>query len=160
MEKSSLDAQAERIGEVFGDLIRAYQFRDRNEICCHGVSVSQCYTLEALQRNGSMTMGQIGEFLYLDVSTVTRVIELLLVDGYVERRTDPDDRRVVRAKLTRRGTGIINRIRGELIDDYRAVLEAIPAESRDAVIKAIELLLEGFTSRGCCAERRQSVKRV
>ena len=159
MKTTSFDRQTERLAEVFGDLIRAYQFRDRNEICCHDVSVSQCYTMDALRRKGSLTMGQIGEHLYLDVSTVTRVVDQLARAGYVERVTDPDDRRVVRAKLTHDGTASFNRVRESLLDDYRGVLEAIPARSRQDVIEAIELLLQAFTSRGCCAERRPGTRR-
>jgi len=153
MAKSQLDQQTERLGVAFGDLIRAYQFRDRNEICCHDVSVSQCYTMEALNRHGPMTMGKIGEYLYLEVSTVTRVIDQLAAAGYVERVTDSNDRRVVRARLTTAGEETIGRIKGSLLNDYRGVLEAIPESSRQDVIEAIELLLEGFTSRGCCVER-------
>jgi MarR family transcriptional regulator, 2-MHQ and catechol-resistance regulon repressor len=152
--KTILDEQTERLGEAFGDLLRAYQFRDRNEICCHDVSVSQCYTMDALDRHGPLAMGEIGKHLYLDVSTVTRLVDQLTKMGYLERVPDPDDRRVIRAKLTRSGTASINRIRGSLLDDYRDVLEAIPAASRQDVIEAIELLLRAFTSRDRCAERR------
>ena len=141
MKDTILDKQTERLGEAFGDLIRAYQFRDRNEICCHDVSVSQCYTMDALYRRGPLTMGEIGEHLYLDVSTVTRLVDQLAKMGYVERIADPHDRRIVRAKLTRSGTASINRIRESLLDDYRRVLQAVPATSREDVIGAIELML-------------------
>lgn len=157
MTKSLLERQTHRLDEVFGDLIRAYQFRDRNEICCHDVSVSQCYTMDALRRYGPMTMGKIGEHLYLEVSTVTRVVDQLANAGYVERVPDPDDRRVVRAKLTHAGIEMVNGIRAALLDDYRNVLEAIPGGSRRDVIEAIELLLEAFVSRGCCAERAKTI---
>ena len=159
MKKSTLDRQTERLGEAFGDLIRAYQFRDRNEICCHDVSVSQCYAMDALRRHGPLTMGQLGEHLYLDASTVTRVIDQLAKAGYVERVTDPADRRVVRARLTRSGTASVDRIRESLLDDYRGVLEAIPVGSRQNVIDSVELLLQALLARGCCAERRPATRR-
>jgi len=154
-QKTLLDEQTERLGEAVGDLIRAYQFRDRNEICCHGVSVSQCYALEALYRNGGLTMGQLSDYLYLDVSTVTRVIDQLKGLGYVERVPDTDDRRVVRAEITRGGRAIVRKIRGSLADDYRNVIESIPVAGRNAVIAAVEQLHTAFLSRSsCCADRR------
>jgi len=160
MKKTTMETQTERLGEAFGDLIRAYQFRDRNEICCHNVSVSQCYTMDALHRHGPLTMGQLGEHLYIDVSTVTRVVDQLAKAELVERVADQGDRRVVRAKLTRRGTATVNRVRQSLLDDYQGVLEAIPAGSRQDVIEALELLLKAFTTRGCCAKRRPPIKEV
>lgn len=152
MANSQLDRQAERLGEVFGDLIRAYQFRDRNEICCQGISVSQCYALEALSRHGPMTMGQLAGLLYLDVSTVTRIVDQLLEDGRVERVADPTDRRVTRARLTAGGAEAIGRIRSLLAERYRSVLETIPPESRQAVVEAMEKIYEASVARGCCAE--------
>ena len=150
-----IDAQAERLGEAVGDLIRAYQFRDRNEICCHGVSVSQCYALDALYRKGPLTMGQLSDYLYLDVSTVTRVVDQLKGEGYIERVQDADDRRVVRAEITRGGRAMVRKIRGSLADDYRNVIESIPVAGRNAVISAVEQLHTAFLSRSsCCADRR------
>ena len=153
--RQTLDQQAERLGDAVGDLIRAYQFRDRNEICCHGVSVSQCYALDALYRKGPLAMGQLADYLYLDVSTVTRVVDQLEGEGYSERVPDPADRRVVRVEITRGGRAIVRKIRRGLVDDYRRVIEAIPAGSREAVIGAVEQLLGAFLRRSsCCADRR------
>jgi len=155
MKNTTLEKQTERLGEAFGDLLRASQFRDRNEICCHDVSVSQCYTMDALHRRGPLTMGEVGGHLYLDVSTVTRLVDQLAKMGYVERIADPNDRRIVRARLTRDGTTSINRIRGSLLDDYRRVLESVPAGSREDVIGAVELMLNAFNSRVGAASSRQ-----
>ncbi len=154
MGKTTLDGQTKRLGVAFGDLIRACQFRDRSEICCHDVSVSQCYTMEALRRRGPLTMGEISEHRYLDVGTVTRVVDQLAKMAYIKRVTDPNDRRVIRAKLTRGGAASIDRIRGSIFDDYRRVLEAVPAASREDVIEAIELLLKAFTSHTGAAPKR------
>lgn len=145
-----LDRQAERLGDVFGDLVRWYQFRDRNEICCHGVSVTQCYAMDALSRRGPLTMGRLAELLYLDVSTVTRVVDQLLRGGHVERVADPDDRRVVRARLTAEGERITLLIRSQLLDGFREVLSRIPGDSRDVLIDGIEQLYHAFVARGCC----------
>src|SRR5690606_18937495 len=43
-----LARDAAALQRALSDLIRVYQFRDRDRICCHDISVSQCYALEAL----------------------------------------------------------------------------------------------------------------
>jgi len=45
---SRLQQQTDRFYGAFAELVRAYQFRDRESVCCHGLSVVQCYALEAL----------------------------------------------------------------------------------------------------------------
>ena len=52
--KRALDNPAQRLHRAVTELVRRYQFRDRNEICCFGISVSQCYALEALGRAGEL----------------------------------------------------------------------------------------------------------
>lgn len=155
MKKANIHYQANRLAKVFSDLVRAYQFRDRNEICCHDVTVSQCYTLEALDREGAMTMSELGNFLFLDISTISRVIDQLEDAGHVQRIEDSDDGRITRVELTRKGQSLHTRIEDSLREDYKCILEVIPTRSRDDVVRAVELLLEGFTSRGCCLERRE-----
>jgi DNA-binding MarR family transcriptional regulator len=64
------DSQAAELFEAMSDLIRIYQFRDRDRTYCHGISVSQCYALEAVARHGPLTVNQLAAYLYLGKSTV------------------------------------------------------------------------------------------
>jgi hypothetical protein len=68
-----LHEDARAVHEALSDLVRVYQFRDRDRICCHDVSVTQCYALEALIRRGPITLGELAAELYLDKSTASRV---------------------------------------------------------------------------------------
>jgi hypothetical protein len=51
----TLDRDAALLYEALSDLLRVYQFRDRDRICCHDISVTQCYALESLVREGPLT---------------------------------------------------------------------------------------------------------
>jgi DNA-binding MarR family transcriptional regulator len=143
-----LTRQARRLYGAFAELVRRYQFRDRDQVCGYGLSVSQCYTLEALAA-GPMTMGQLAERLCLKISSATRVVDFLVESGVARRSEDPADRRVCRVELTAKGGALVARIQRDLIAEHEAVLRAVPAESRDAVILAVEHLLAAFVSRAC-----------
>ncbi len=142
-----LAQQAERLYEVFAELVRGYQFRDREGICCHGVSVSQCYTLDTLGRRGPTSMGELADCLYLEISTMTRVVDQLVLRQLVAREADPKDRRICRIRITRKGKSLISKIRGELIKEHEMVLRNIPAQSREAVIDAMSNLLSACSGR-------------
>ena len=73
----TLPEDARAVHEALSDLVRVYQFRDRDRICCHDVSVTQCYALEALIRRGPITLGELAAELYLDKSTASRVVGTL-----------------------------------------------------------------------------------
>lgn len=139
--------QADRLYRAFSQLVRSYQFRDRNEVGCHGISVSQCHAMELLLERGPLAMGELAAALRLDVTSMTRVVDGLVEKGLVERAADPGDRRIRLARLTRSGRTLTRKIRSELVEEHARVLEGIPGPSRESVIVAMERLLEAFLDR-------------
>ena len=143
----TLQRQAERFYTVFADLVRSYQFRDRDQICCHGISISQCYALEALFQSGPVSMGELARSLFLEPSTATRMVDQLVNKGLAVRVEDAADRRVCRVQISTAGRDLASKIRKELIREHRAVLREVPAGSREAVIEAVTRLLAAFQAR-------------
>jgi DNA-binding MarR family transcriptional regulator len=135
-----LAEQAQQLHQALTHLVQHYQFRDRNDICCYGISVSQCHTLEALGEHGILNMQALAQYLHLAVSTVTRVVDPLVDKGLIERHTGATDRRVCEVALTPSGRELLRTLQGELIAREQAVLERIPSASRAHVIWAIEAL--------------------
>jgi DNA-binding MarR family transcriptional regulator len=137
-----LAEQAQQLHQALTHLVQHYQFRDRNDICCYGISVSQCHTLAALEEHGPLTMQALAQHLHLAVSTVTRVVDPLVDKGLVERHTGTRDRRVCEVALTPRGATLLRTIQGERIAREQAVLEHLPTDARAHVIWAIEALAQ------------------
>lgn len=63
--EATLDRDAADLQAAVADLVRVYQFRDRDRICCHDISVTQCYALETLVEHGSMRLSALAERLFL-----------------------------------------------------------------------------------------------
>ncbi len=118
-------------------LVRVYQFRDRDRICCYDISVTQCHALEALVERGPQRSLALAEVLRLDKSTTTRVIDALVRKGYVARSPDPDDARAVSLAATRSGRALYARIEGELIAQQAELLRDV---DRDALLDATEVV--------------------
>src|SRR5947199_7736847 len=110
-----LDRDAAALQAAVADLVRVYQFRDRDRICCHDVSVTQCYALEALVRQGGMSMNDLAARLYLDKSTASRVVDALERKGYVTRLPHPEDRRAVILEASAAGRALEGKIRDEIL---------------------------------------------
>jgi len=68
--------EAARLYAALSELVRVYQFRDRDRICCHDISVTQCYALEALVRRGPRTLNELAGDVYLDKSTASGAYQL------------------------------------------------------------------------------------
>lgn len=112
---ANLQKEAEALHAAVSDLVRIYQFRDRDRICCYDISVTQCYALEVLVERGPCRSQALAEALRLDKSTTTRVVDALARKGYVERQPDPEDARAVSLRVTAEGRALYEQINSELI---------------------------------------------
>lgn len=130
----------EHMHRVIRELIVKYQCLDRNEICCYGISVAQCYALRAIAENPRITMNRLAEALSLTVSTITRIVDQLVEKGLARRIPDPQDRRVCRATLTPRGRALLQRIERELLEMERAVLARMTPSEQAAIVRALHEL--------------------
>ncbi len=64
---NKVDKNAKELHTALGKLIRVYQFRDRDKIqvCCRGLSVTQYYVIAMLVENGSLGIMDLTKILYL-----------------------------------------------------------------------------------------------
>src|SRR5687767_1974269 len=123
-----LDADAVDLHTALSELVRVYQFRDRDRICCHDISVTQCYALEALLRRGPSTLGDLAGELFLDKSTASRVVAALERKRYVARAAHPQDGRSVVLTVTPAGRRLHDRIRQDLVAEEKRLLEDFEPE--------------------------------
>ena len=151
LERDSAD-----LYDALSNLVRVYQFRDRDRICCYDVSVTQCYALEGLVRLGGMTLNDLAAHLYLDKSTASRVVDALERKGYVARTAHPRDRRSVLLEATATGRTLENKIREEILVEEQKLLTDFPHDVRQAMIQLLSRLARAAAGRvetgsgSCC----------
>jgi DNA-binding MarR family transcriptional regulator len=152
MREAMLAKGAERLHHLTKDLIRRYQFRDWNQICCYGISISQCHILDVLAEDGDLSMQQLARRMYKTVSTMTRVVGQLVRRGYVKRRQDPEDLRVVHVSITPQGKAIVAAVSRDLIETQKAILQSIPSDQWAGAFKVLEALAHGARrwQETCC----------
>ena len=68
-----------------------------------GLTYPQYLAMVLLWERDGRTIKELGEALFLESNTVTPLIKRLEAAGYVERRRDSEDERVVRVSLTEKG---------------------------------------------------------
>ena len=133
---------ADRFYDALHEVARYYQFRDRDDLVCHGLTPSQCYALYALRCHGRITMRELSDRVGLDPSSMTRSIDGLFKQGFISRSQDPSDRRRCVIDLTRSGRTTIEAIRAACVGEAASILEQIDQSSRRDVVRALELVAE------------------
>ncbi|CUJ86005.1 Uncharacterized HTH-type transcriptional regulator yusO [Achromobacter sp. 2789STDY5608615] len=148
LPKKRLQRQdAETLYEAVNQLIRVHQFRDRDRICCHDVSVAQCYALETLVKQGPLRLQTLAQEMFLDKSTASRVVDSLERKGYVTRVEDASDRRAVQLQPTPAGRTLYQTIRADLVTEELAMIKDMDPAVLDASLDLLRQLTRAAQAR-------------
>lgn len=148
---TGLDANADQLHHALIQLKRVYRYNDRDRICCHEISVTQCWALRELNSLGPATLNELAAALHLDKSTVSRVVDALERKGYVTRGRHPADGRAVLVETTSAGGGLLARIEADLLEQERQLLSEFEPEVRRGVVRMLTRLADAAARQvGSC----------
>jgi DNA-binding MarR family transcriptional regulator len=83
---------------------------------------------------------------------MTRVAGHLVRKGYIKRRQDAEDGRVVHVSITPQGKAILAAIQRDMIETQKAILQSIPAGEWAGAFHVLEALAQGAQrwQETCC----------
>lgn len=140
MNTSPATADAERLYDAVTRLVRVYQSRDRERICCHDITLSQWAALEHLVDRGPMSLTVLAHLLNLDKSSASRAVDGLVRKQWLERVESAQDRRAVVLAASPAGAAFYQRVRADLVQgEVQAIADMAP-EVRQAAILILDRL--------------------
>ena len=140
MKKSGargLDQLSDRVMQ----LAKGYQLRSRDRICRHGITVSQCYALEAVAHTPGLLITELARAMSLNKSTASRVAESLRRASLVHVDAVPGNARARRVTATPSGAALAKRIRAEIRDEHRRAFSAFPDRDLQTCARMLDALL-------------------
>jgi DNA-binding MarR family transcriptional regulator len=137
------DAQA--LQDRLVSFIRAFGLHQPERTPCgQPIPVSEAHALAELTRDAPLGQAQLGRRLRLEKSTVSRLVGQLIGRGWLERRPDPGDGRATLLVLTPAGQQAADELASARAAKIARLLEAIPADEREAVLHALDTLMEAL----------------
>ena len=131
----SLQRDAAALFAAMTELLRVYQFRDRDRVGYHGLTITQSYVMEIVIRRGRLTLNELAAAMNLDKSTLSRVVDGLEKKGAVKRTTNPADGRSTLIAATPSGKQRRQRIEADIIAENAKILSGFkPAVRRQLVV--------------------------
>jgi DNA-binding MarR family transcriptional regulator len=88
----------------------------------------------------NLTIGELGERMYLACSTATDLIDRMERNGLVERARDANDRRVIRLRVLEKGYQMVEEVLATRKRYLAEVLQDVPQEDIQAMIKSMTQL--------------------
>ena len=101
------------------------------------ITPPQYWILKMLEGEGPLPTSEIAQRLCVRPPTTTGLVDHLVRNGLVRRRTEPEDRRVVHVELTPRGLASLRAIRAEIGAIWAERLSAMPAARRRHAMTAL-----------------------
>jgi DNA-binding MarR family transcriptional regulator len=144
---AALAHDAGALYDAMTDLIRIYQFRDRDRVGYHGLTITQCYVLQLLLRRGPLTLNSLVAEMRLDKSVLSRVVDVLERKRAIRRVANPEDGRSQLIQITSSGSASYLRMEGDVVDEYVEVLSDFPAATRRQMIDLIGGLTRALLAR-------------
>jgi DNA-binding MarR family transcriptional regulator len=138
--------------QLVGQIIRKLNILNRDQKVCYGLTLPQCYTIETLGQKELLPMNELSRLQGVTVSTMTRVVDVLVRDEIVERVDSPGDRRKVCIRLTDKGKELAVALKTCTETYADRILENIPEEKQNQVIESLQLLGDAIVKvdNKCC----------
>lgn len=139
-----LDQMAEEIFALFKVVASA---RLRRPSGSSDLSETEFLALDALAKDGSLTIGEVQKRIGVVPAQMSRIIRSLEVEGgrgYVECKINPKDRRRINVSLTDSGTKVLNAFRHARLASFYTVLEALDPSDRTEFMRMLKRIRDAF----------------
>lgn len=131
-------------------------FGDRHFFEKYGLTVSRYYALHHIATAPGLSPTQLSQCMFCDKSNITRLLQGLEHDGYVERRSHARDRRVQCLYLTANGANLeacVTQKHQHYIDERLAALDDCAVEQMTDLLCGLNYTLSEALHRSYPAPR-------
>lgn len=81
---------------------------------------------------------------------MSRTVNGLVENEWIERITDPDNRRYIKLTLSPKGQILHDQISSVLNAYFGNIMKDIPENKREQVAESLELLIHALNKNNCC----------
>jgi DNA-binding MarR family transcriptional regulator len=135
-------------------LVRAYADRAG---ACHGITRAQWAVLAKVERNEGMKQTELAEQMEMQPITLTRLIDKLCEQGWIERRGDDTDRRVNRLFLKTAAKPLLAKLGGLRSEITATALDGISPDDAQRMLSQLEQIKDNVRNalQSLCEEQKK-----
>ena len=136
----------EYIGVVISDVARLLRTEFDRRVRRLGITRAQWLVLTRLHRRPGASHSELAEMMEVEKATAGRMIDRLVANGWVERRSEPGDRRVKRVYLTPEAERVHKRIWRVAEDTVETALADLSARESKQLFALLQRVKETLVS--------------
>jgi len=136
----------EYIGVVISDVARLLRTEFDRRVRRLGITRAQWLVLTRLHRRPGASHSELAEMMEVEKATAGRMIDRLVANGWVERRSEPGDKRVKRVYLTREAERVHKRIWRVAEDTVETALADLSSRESKQLFTLLQRVKETLVS--------------
>jgi DNA-binding MarR family transcriptional regulator len=137
------------LGFLLHDASRLIRRRFESRGQSYGLSSAQWRLLVHLAREGSASQARIAELLEIEPISVSRLVDRMEQAGWVERGSDPNDRRVRLLQPTTKAVEAFEEVRDMAGEIYEQAMAGLSAGDRKVLTNSLELIVSNLSQSDC-----------
>ena len=122
------------------------------------MSLGMYYCLQTLRRqDGTVTMTELSRLTHAPKQRMTKLVDQLVERGFVERVSDPSDRRIIRLRVTDSADEYLDRFLEQDAACYGELFARMSADDRAALrdaLTTVRRVLDALPHEECAAQTR------
>lgn len=148
LDKQVFGPYVEELEELVRHVSNIIRKRGRDILADFDLTPPQLNALQYLQSFGNLTIGELGEKMYLACSTATDLIDRMERNDLVERERDPHDRRVVRLRIKEKGYRMLDEVMTSRKRYLSTVLDQVTDDDKRQIVYSLKQLDELMKATG------------
>ncbi len=140
MQENDVEKHAEKLILLVPAIFKSFQIQHPEKLFDIGISVSEMAALYYLFFNPKPSMSKMGKDLYIDLSTLTRIVDKLVKKNLIIREPDLKDRRKIRLSMSAEGREVREKFKQESKEKAKSVLRQMTFEERNTFLNLLETI--------------------
>lgn len=106
---------------------------------------SQVIALVALYQKKSCSLGDLSKEMHVSAPTVTGIVDRLEKGGCIKRVSDPNDRRVTKVEMTKKGQDTVQKFLSNVREKWEVILDQLPLRDQESWLRIFKSITEGLS---------------
>ncbi|MDP2928324.1 MAG: MarR family transcriptional regulator [Candidatus Omnitrophota bacterium] len=128
---------AGKMDQIMPEIMKGFARRQNNDIYKGKITLPQLLILELLSRQGASKMTDLAKFMEVTTAASTGIVQRLVLLGYVQREYDEGDRRIIRIKLSTKGTELLKKINQQRTQSVTKIFGQVSENDRGEYLRIL-----------------------
>ena len=142
----SLFEFADKVDEILPLFQREFARQLTREFFKSKITMPQFLILMILDKEGEARMSDLAHLMNVSTAAMTGSVARLVTSGFAQRMNDPHDRRIIRVKLTSKGSQLVDRLKQKRREMIIDLFKGIKEEDRSNYLRILTMIKDKLVS--------------